>query len=67
MTSHAVLHDNGGYGMLGMGYSPDDVIDRCSKISYGNDDPYSAKRGLQRDYVGRSATRGETAHSLPYV
>ncbi len=27
VTSHgAVLHDNGGYGMLGMGHGPDDVI-----------------------------------------
>jgi acetylornithine/succinyldiaminopimelate/putrescine aminotransferase len=27
ITSHgAVLHDNGGYGMLGMGHGPDDVI-----------------------------------------
>ncbi|MEO2178571.1 MAG: lysine 6-aminotransferase, partial [Candidatus Poseidoniia archaeon] len=27
ITSHgAVLHDNGGYGMMGMGHGPDDVI-----------------------------------------
>ena len=27
VTSHgAVIHDNGGYGMLGMGHGPDDVI-----------------------------------------
>ena len=27
VTSHgAVLHDNGGYGMMGMGHGPDDVI-----------------------------------------
>ena len=27
VTSHgAVLHDNGGYGMLGMGHGPDDII-----------------------------------------
>ena len=27
VTSHgAVLHDNGGYGMLGMGHGPDDVL-----------------------------------------
>ena len=27
VTSHgAVLHDNGGYGMLGMGHGPDNVI-----------------------------------------
>ncbi len=32
VTSHgAVLHDNGGYGMLGGGHGPDDVIDAMSK------------------------------------
>lgn len=32
VTSHgAVLHDNGGYGMLGMGHGPDDVIDAMQK------------------------------------
>ena len=32
ITSHgAVLHDNGGYGMLGVGHGPDDVISAMSK------------------------------------
>ena len=32
ITSHgAVLHDNGGYGMLGVGHGPDDVINAMSK------------------------------------
>jgi acetylornithine/succinyldiaminopimelate/putrescine aminotransferase len=32
ITSHgAVLHDNGGYGMLGVGHGPDDVICAMSK------------------------------------
>ena len=32
VTSHgAVLHDNGGYGMLGGGHGPDDVIGAMSK------------------------------------
>ncbi len=32
ITSHgAVLHDNGGYGMLGGGHGPDDVINAMSK------------------------------------
>ena len=34
VTSHgAVLHDNGGYGMLGAGHGPDVVIDAMSKIT----------------------------------
>ncbi|HII34767.1 MAG TPA: aminotransferase class III-fold pyridoxal phosphate-dependent enzyme [Candidatus Thalassarchaeaceae archaeon] len=32
ITSHgAVIHDNGGYGMLGMGHGPDDVISSMQK------------------------------------
>ena len=32
VTSHgAVIHDNGGYGMLGMGHGPDDVISSMQK------------------------------------
>ena len=32
VTSHgAVLHDNGGYGMLGMGHGPEDVIHSMQK------------------------------------
>ncbi|MAT48566.1 MAG: lysine 6-aminotransferase [Euryarchaeota archaeon] len=32
VTSHgAILHDNGGYGMLGMGHGPNDVIDAMKK------------------------------------
>jgi acetylornithine/succinyldiaminopimelate/putrescine aminotransferase len=32
ITTHgAVLHDNGGYGMLGMGHGPDDVIHAMSQ------------------------------------
>ena len=32
VTSHgALLHDNGGYGMLGAGHGPDDVLDAMSK------------------------------------
>ena len=32
VTSHgAVVHDNGGYGMLGMGHGPDDVISSMQK------------------------------------
>ena len=32
VTSHgAVVHDNGGYGMLGSGHGPDSVIDAMSK------------------------------------
>ena len=32
VTSHgAVLHDNGGYGMLGAGHGPDEVIDAMSQ------------------------------------
>ena len=32
ITSHgAVVHDNGGYGMLGPGHGPDLVIDTMSK------------------------------------
>ena len=30
-TGGAVLHDNGGYGMLGMGHAPDAVIDTLSR------------------------------------
>ena len=34
ITSHgAVLHDNGGYGMMGMGHGPDDVI-HSMPVSY---------------------------------
>ena len=32
ITSHgAVIHDNGGYGMLGMGHGPDEVIDSMQR------------------------------------
>ena len=32
ITSHgAVVHDNGGYGMLGAGHGPNTVIDAMSK------------------------------------
>ena len=32
VTSHgAVVHDNGGYGMLGGGHGPEDIIDAMSK------------------------------------
>ena len=36
VTSHgAVVHDNGGYGMLGSGHGPDSVIDAMSKLGDG--------------------------------
>jgi len=32
ITTHgAVIHDNGGYGMLGVGHGPDEIIDTMSK------------------------------------
>ena len=44
-----VVHDNGGYGMLGMGQGPDDVISSMQKnwVMANVMTPSSAKRGYQ--------------------
>ena len=42
VTSHgAVVHDNGGYGMLGAGHGPNSVIDAMSK-KLGNGQCYDS-------------------------
>ena len=67
ITSHgAVIHDNGGYGMLGMGHGPTDVIQSMQKnwvMANVMTPSFSHKRLADRLKKEVGHTRGECPFS----